>query len=61
MKILVAIKKGITDCQVKWYAREKVDTSYLDEWKCRLFHEVKIKINSLKARHRKTFKVLDDK
>ena len=61
VKVLVAIKKGITDCQVKWCAREKVDTSYLDEWKCRLFHVVKIKINSLKARHRKTFKVLDDK
>ena len=57
-----SILNGITDCISKWCAKENVDTSVMFEWKSRVLHEVRVRIDSLKSKNRKhRKKVLDDK
>jgi hypothetical protein len=62
IKVFQQIKKGVDDCQKTWCKKEQVDPRVLSEWKNRLLHEVKIKIESLRNNYSHTppKKVLDD-
>jgi len=48
LKFLKEVKKGLNDCTNKWAQSEKVDATLLDEWKNKVFEDVKSKVQKLK-------------
>lgn len=48
-KLLINLKVSLNNCTSKWANTEHVDSCLLDEWKDRVFQEVKIKVQQLKG------------
>ena len=48
LKFLIDVKSGLNDCIQKWAQSEKVDVKLLNEWKYKVFDDVKARVQKLK-------------
>ena len=54
LKFLIDVKQGLKNCIEKWAQSEKVDAKMLEEWRSKVFEDVKSKVQKLKKTEAKS-------